>query len=158
MKRARRCSVSWARRARNLRFSSGVTLVSHRGGRSCGFPMLNGNGPGRRTACFCFPSGNETPGISRFLSGFVSIKPSKVGAPQEILPRISPDQSSVGAITELFIKSRVRIQIHGDPAQLFAICLFLVPNVPPVTPRVRGRWKRNIQINGERNSARSPYV
>ena len=31
MKRARRCSVSWARRARDLRFSSGVTLVSHRG-------------------------------------------------------------------------------------------------------------------------------
>ena len=29
MKRARRCSVSWARRARKLRFSSGVTLVSH---------------------------------------------------------------------------------------------------------------------------------
>ena len=37
-----RCLVSWARRARNLRFSSGVALVSHRGGRSCGFPMLNG--------------------------------------------------------------------------------------------------------------------
>ena len=31
-----------ARRARNLRFSSGDTLVSHRGGRSCGFPMLKG--------------------------------------------------------------------------------------------------------------------
>ena len=42
MKRARRCSVSWARRARTLRFSSRVTLVSHRGGRSCGFPMLKG--------------------------------------------------------------------------------------------------------------------
>ena len=29
-------------RARNLRFSTDVTLVSHRGGRSCGFPVLNG--------------------------------------------------------------------------------------------------------------------
>ena len=28
MKRARRCLVSWARRARNLLFSSGVTLAS----------------------------------------------------------------------------------------------------------------------------------
>ena len=42
MKRARRCSVSWARRAKNLRFSSGVTLVSHRGGLSCGLPMSKG--------------------------------------------------------------------------------------------------------------------
>ena len=30
--------------------------------------------------------------------------------------------------------------------------------VPPVTPHVRKRWKRNIQVNGKRNSARGPYV
>ena len=34
LKRTRRCSVFWARRARNLRFSSGVTLVPHRGDHS----------------------------------------------------------------------------------------------------------------------------
>ena len=42
LKRSRRCSVSWARQAKNLRFSSGVTLVSHRGGRSCDLPMSKG--------------------------------------------------------------------------------------------------------------------
>ena len=30
--------------------------------------------------------------------------------------------------------------------------------IPPATPHVRKRLKRNIQVNGERNSARGPYV
>ena len=38
LNRAHRCLVPLERRARNFRFSSGVTLVSHRGDRSCGFP------------------------------------------------------------------------------------------------------------------------
>ena len=42
LKRARRFSGSWVRLAKYLRFSSGVTLESHRGGRSCGFPMSKG--------------------------------------------------------------------------------------------------------------------
>jgi len=75
-----------------------------------------------RTVCFCFSGGNETPGFLRFLSGFVSIPPLKVSAPQEIFLRISPDRGLVGAITEILIKSEVRVQIHGDPVQLFAIC------------------------------------
>ena len=64
------------------------------------------------------------------LSGFVSIPPLKVGAPQGIVLRISPERSLVGAITEVLIGSGVRVQIHGDPVQLFAICLFSVPTDP----------------------------
>ena len=30
--------------------------------------------------------------------------------------------------------------------------------IPPVSAHIRKRWKRNIQVNGERNSARGPYV
>jgi len=30
--------------------------------------------------------------------------------------------------------------------------------IPPMTAHIRKRWKRNIQVNGERNSARGPYV
>jgi hypothetical protein len=33
-------------------------------------------------------------------------------------------------------------------------CLLILP----VTPHVRKRWKRNIQVNGGKNSARGPYV
>jgi len=88
------------------------------------------NWPGRRTECFCFSGGNETPGFPRFLSGFVSIPPLKVSAPQDIFLRISPDRGFVGAITEISIGCEVRVQIHGDPVQLFAICLFLVPADP----------------------------
>ena len=88
------------------------------------------NWPGRRTACFCFSGGNETPGFPRFLSGFVSIPPLKVSAPQEIFLRISPDHGLVGAITEILIGSGVHVQIHGNLVQLFAICLFSVPNDP----------------------------
>ena len=40
---------------------------------------------------FFFPGGNETTGFLRFVSGCVSISPPRVGAPQEILARISPD-------------------------------------------------------------------
>ena len=41
-KRARRCATSAARCAMNRRLSAGDTLVSHRGGRTCGLPMSNG--------------------------------------------------------------------------------------------------------------------
>jgi len=54
----------------------------------------------------------------------------KVSALQEIILRISPDHGLVGAITEVLIGSGVRVQIHGDPVQLFAICLFSVPTDP----------------------------
>ena len=64
------------------------------------------------------------------LSGFVSISSLKVSAPQEIFLRISPDHGLVGAITEILIESEVRVQIHGNPVQLFAICLFSVPADP----------------------------
>ena len=52
----------------------------------------------------------------------------------------------------------VCVQIHGDPVQLFAICLLQCWLIPPVTPHARKRRKRNIQVNGNRNSARSPCV
>ena len=41
-KMARRCSTSAARCAMNRRVSSGDTLVSHRGGRTCGLPTSRG--------------------------------------------------------------------------------------------------------------------
>ena len=44
--------------------------------------------------------------------------------------RISPDHGLVGAIMEILIGSGVRVRIHGDPVQLFAICLFSVPTDP----------------------------
>ena len=75
------------------------------------------NWPGRRTACFCFSGGNETPGFPRFLSGFVSIPPLKVSAPQEIFLRISPDHGLVGAITEILIGSEVRVQLELELIQ-----------------------------------------
>ena len=83
-----------------------------------------------RTACFCFPGGNETPGFQMFLSGFVSIPPPKAGAPQGISLRAGPDRSDLVIITKILIEIRVRVQIHGDPVKLFAICLFLVPADP----------------------------
>jgi len=65
-----------------------------------------------------------------FLSGFVSIPPPKAGAPQGISLRAGPDRSDLVIITKILIEIRVRVQIHGDPVQLFAICLFLVPADP----------------------------
>ena len=80
--------------------------------------------PPWQTACFCFPCGNKTPGFPRFLSGFVSIPPPNIGAPQEIGLKISVDHCLVGAITEISIEIEVFVKTHGDPVQLFDICLF----------------------------------
>ena len=52
----------------------GFTCVDKKPGKSAQRMFrFSGNGPGRRTASFCFSSGNETPGFPMFLSGFVSI-------------------------------------------------------------------------------------
>ena len=64
-----------------------------------------------RTACFCFPGGNETPGFQMFLSGFVSIPPPKAGAPQGISLRAGPDRSDLVIIAKILIEIRVRVQI-----------------------------------------------
>ena len=86
--------------------------------------------PPWQTACFCFPCGNKTPGFPRFLSGFVSIPPPNIGAPQEIGLKISVDHCLVGAITKILIEIRVLVKTHGDPVQLFDICLFSMPTDP----------------------------
>ena len=92
------------------------------------------NGPGWQTDWFCFAGGNETPRLPVILSGFVSIPPLKVGAPQGIVLRISPERSLVGAITEISIWSWCRVRIQGHPVRTFAICFFLVPADPTGDP------------------------
>ena len=79
---------------------------------------------------FLFLRWKRSTWISKVSSGFVSIPLLKVGAPQEIYLRISPDHGLVDAIKEISIGSGVRVLIHGDPVKLFAICLFLVPADP----------------------------
>jgi len=60
----------------------GFTRVDEKPGKSTQqLFRFSGNGPGRRTACFCFCSGNETPGFPRFLSSSVSIQPPEEEGP-----------------------------------------------------------------------------
>jgi len=67
--------------------------------------------------------------FQRFFQVSFRFRP-EVGAPQEIVLRMSPDHNLVGAILEILNQSGVRVEIHGVPVRLFIILLFSVPADP----------------------------
>jgi hypothetical protein len=80
---------------------------------------------------FLFLRWKRNTWISKVSFGFrFNSAPQSKCSSRDFSERISPDRGLVGAITEILIESEVRVQIHGNPVQLFAICLFSVPADP----------------------------